>query len=108
MKARTLMGVLLIWVFCSDLQAQVPAPWPEPEVCNDALLEDYQRREELIFDLMMYMEECRLRYGGCAPDSTWTLDDAERRWRTAHPDAARDEVEERAHWRALGTPEETQ
>jgi len=84
-SGRFLLGVVLVWTFCSDLHAQTSPPWPAPEVCNDALLEDYQRREELIFDLVMYMHECRERFGGCSPDSNWAWEEGVRRWRADHP-----------------------
>ena len=78
-------------------QAQEPALWPAPYVCDDELLADYELREELIFDLMMDMRECRQRFGGCAPDSTWVLDQERRAWREDHPETQeqREEREER-------------
>lgn len=100
---NTALGLLLgllLGSLISPLRAQdpAPAPWPIPEVCNDALLADYQLREELIFDLMMDLHECRLRYGGCAPGSTWYLDYVDRRWRDDHPEIAGREAEEREAW----------
>lgn len=89
MSGRLLIGVVLVWTLCSDLHAQAPRPWPEPEVCNEALLADYQRREELIFDLMMYLHECRERFHGCEPNSYWTLEESRRLWLEAHPEIER-------------------
>jgi len=54
----TALGLLVGLLFgslISPLRAQDPAPWPAPEVCNDELLADYERREGLIFDLMMML-----------------------------------------------------
>lgn len=79
-------------------RAQAPEPWPAPEVCNDELLADYAERERLIGDLMMDLRECRLRYGGCAPGSTWVIDERRRRWREAHPEIVRREEEARERW----------
>lgn len=58
----------------------VPACPPiDPWGCGEAMANDY---EDLIFDLVWSdLYECRERYGGCAPDSTWAHDHiwAERR-----------------------------
>lgn len=97
MKLPTLAACGVILVVLS-VSAQEPAPWPAPEVCNEELLADYRLREELISDLMMDLQECRLRYGGCAPGSTWLLEEINRRWLAEHPEIERREREEREAW----------
>jgi len=99
MNRGTTLGLLvglLLGNLISPLRAQ--EPWPATEVCNDELLADYARREELIFDLVAYMHECRWRYGGCAPDSTWVQDETNRRWLAAHPEIVQRQREEREAW----------
>ena len=103
MTRGTALGLLvglLLGGLISPRRAQDPAPWPAPEVCNDALLADYERREGLIFDLMVDLTECRERYGGCAPNSTWVRDHLERRWLAEHPEIALRRQEERESWEA--------
>lgn len=78
------VGFLLAsWIYGVNVAAQ--DPWPAHEECTPELVEDYERREWLLFDLMMEVRECRERFGGCQPGTHWIEDEMERRYRAAHP-----------------------
>lgn len=90
------IGVLVLGMLFGSMVGSLRAQ--EPEVCNEELLEDYALREELIFDLMMQVRECRWRYGGCAPDSTWVMDYTNSLWLASHPEVVRSRSAEVERW----------
>lgn len=74
---------LLLVSYCAIHGSPVAAQ--APEECTSELVADYEAREWLIFDLMMEVQECRIRFGGCRPGEHWLLDEQERQWHAAHP-----------------------
>lgn len=82
---RFLAGIVLGFLFGALLVRGSDAVAQEHEVCTPELVEDYERREWLIFDLMQEVQECRMRFGGCQPGTHWLEDELERRYREEHP-----------------------
>ena len=100
MASRMNVGAVFGFVLGALLMYQPPtAPRTCPPMstwdCGESMAGAY---EENISALLEYMRECRDRFGGCEPGSTWVWDEIRRRELEADPELAAREAAREAEW----------